>query len=98
MRMDDSLKQLGAMDGLRLIHVRKSLDASFPDHPRSVHCEPVPQFQLKNFYAQPTVFVLASREEGLLSYSAKPSPADFGLPITDRTGGSDLADLPGSRV
>jgi alpha-maltose-1-phosphate synthase len=84
-----------AMDGVRLIHVGKLVDAPFPDHPRFLHYEPVPQCQLKNFYAAAHVFVLASREEGLAVVQCQALASGLRLVCTDRTGGSDLANLPG---
>jgi glycosyltransferase involved in cell wall biosynthesis len=82
-----------AMEGVRLIHVGALLDASFPNHPRFVHHDFVPQYQLKNFYGAAHVFVLASREEGLAVVQCQALASGLPLVCTDRTGGSDLAGL-----
>jgi glycosyltransferase involved in cell wall biosynthesis len=83
------------MDGVRLIHVGALLDVPFPLDPRFIHYEPVAQWKLKSLYAAAHVFALASREDGfgLVLCQALAS----GLPVvcSDRTGGSDLARLPG---
>jgi starch synthase len=79
------------MDGVRLIHVGALLDAPFPDHSRFVHHEPVPQWQLRDFYWAAHVFVLASREEGLAFVQCQALASGIPLVCTDRTGGIDLA-------
>jgi starch synthase len=83
------------MDGVRLLHVGPLIDAPFPDHPRFVHHEAVPQWELKKFYGAAHVFALASREDvfGMVLCQALAS----GVPLvcTDRTGGPDLAALSG---
>jgi glycosyltransferase involved in cell wall biosynthesis len=93
--VDVLTEAIEAMDGVRLIHVGTLLDAPFPNHPRFVHYEPVPQEQLKNFYGAAHVFVLASREEGLAVVQCQALASGLRLVCTDRTGGSDLAGLPG---
>jgi glycosyltransferase involved in cell wall biosynthesis len=80
-----------AMEGVRLVHVGALLDAPLPNHPRFVHHEPVPQWQLKDFYAAAHVFVLASREEGLALVQCQALASGLPLVCTDRTGGSDLS-------
>ena len=85
-----------AMDGVRLIHVGPLVDAPFPNHPRFVHHEPVPQWELKRFlWSGPRVRTRVSSRRLLPWYSAKPSLAELPLVCTDRTGGSDLA-MPGT--
>jgi glycosyltransferase involved in cell wall biosynthesis len=83
------------MEGVRLIHVGALLDAAFPNHPRFVHYDSVPQWRLKNFYEAAHVFVLASREEGLAVVQCQALASGLPLVCTDRTGGADLAGLPG---
>jgi glycosyltransferase involved in cell wall biosynthesis len=80
-----------ALDGVRLIHVGALLDAPFPKHPRFVHHDPVPQWQLHTFYRAAHVFALASREEGLALVQCQALASGIPLVCTDRTGGSDLA-------
>jgi glycosyltransferase involved in cell wall biosynthesis len=48
----------------RLIHVGSIVDIPFPDHPRFVHYDPVPQWRLKEFYSAAHVFAFPSREDG----------------------------------
>ena len=86
-----SLQAIEAMEGVRLIHVGALFDAPFPNHPRFVHHDPVPQWQLKTFYGAAHVFVLASREEGLAVVQCQALASGLPLVCTDRTGGSDLA-------
>ena len=93
--VDVLTKAIEAMDGVRLIHVGALHDALFPRHPRFVHHEPVPQWQLKEFYQAAHVFVLASREEGLALVQCQALASGLLLVCTDRTGGADLARFPG---
>jgi starch synthase len=81
--------------GTRLVHVGKIDDISFPNgDDRFTHIDPVPQAELRRFYAEADAFVLASREEGLAT--VLPQALASGLPIicTERTGGADLAHTP----
>jgi len=87
-----------AMDGVQLTHVGAVVDAPFPKHPRFVHYEPVPAWELKKFYGAAHVFVLASREEGLALVQCQALASGLPLVCTDRTGGSDLASLGLSRL
>jgi glycosyltransferase involved in cell wall biosynthesis len=93
--VDVLTEALEAMEGIRLMHVGALLDAPFPNHPRFVHHEPVPQSELKNFYQRAHVFVLASREEGLAVVQCQALASGLPLVCTDHTGGSELARLPG---
>src|SRR5262249_20225840 len=77
------------------LHVGALIDASFPDHPRFVHHDPIPQWELKSFYEGAHVFALASREEGLAVVLCQALASGLPLVCTDRTGGSHLASLPG---
>jgi starch synthase len=83
------------MDGVRLIHVGALADAPFPDHPRFVHHEPIPQWELKDFYGAAHVFALASRQEGLAVVICQALASGLPIVCTDRTGGADLANFPG---
>jgi starch synthase len=83
------------MDGVRLIHVGALADAPFPDHPRFVQHEPVPQWKLKDFYGAAHVFALASRQEGLAVVLCQALASGLSIVCTDRTGGADLAYFPG---
>jgi glycosyltransferase involved in cell wall biosynthesis len=93
--VDVLTEAIEAMDSVRLIHVGALLDAPFPNSPRFIHNEPVSQWRLKDFYGAAHVFVLASREEGLAVVQCQALASGLPLVCTDRTGGSDLADLPG---
>jgi glycosyltransferase involved in cell wall biosynthesis len=89
--VDVLAEAITGMDGVRLIHVGALLDAPFPNHPRFVHYEPVPQQELKKFYRAAHVFALASREEGLAYVQCQALASGLWLVCTDRTGGADLA-------
>jgi len=78
------------MDSVRLIHVGALIDAPFPDDPRFVHHEPVPQWELKEFYAAAHVFALASREDGFATVLGQALASGLPLVCTDRTGGADF--------
>jgi glycosyltransferase involved in cell wall biosynthesis len=80
---------------VRLVHVGAVLDAPLPRSPRFEHHEPVPQTELVKFYHAADVFVLPSREDGFGYVLAQ--ALSCGLPVicTDKTGGPDLAQLPG---
>jgi glycosyltransferase involved in cell wall biosynthesis len=89
------------LDGARLLHVGALIDQPFPgDDPRFVHVEPVPQWRLKEYYAQADVFALASREEGLALVQAQALASGLALVCTERTGGADLSLSPtlGERI
>lgn len=79
------------MDSVRLIHVGALIDAPFPDDPRFVHHEPVPQWELKEFYAAAHVFALASRQDGFATVLCQALASGLPLVCTDRTGAADLA-------
>ena len=81
--------------GVQLIHVGSIVDVAFPDHPRFLHHDPVPQWKLREFYQQAHVFVLASREEGLALVQCQAVASGLRLVCSDRTGGADLAELAG---
>jgi alpha-maltose-1-phosphate synthase len=93
--VDVLTKAIQKMEGVRLIHVGALTDANFPNHLRFVHHEPVAQWKLKHFYAAADVFVLASREDGFGYVLCQALASGLRLVCTDRTGGSDLANLPG---
>lgn len=75
----------------KVLHVGTIDDVPFPDHPRFRHVDFVNQLELSGFYAQASVFVLASREEGLAVVQAQALASGLLLICTDRTGGEDLA-------
>jgi alpha-maltose-1-phosphate synthase len=83
------------MPGVRLIHVGALADAPFPNHPRFVQYEPVPQWKLKDFYGAAHVFALASRQEGLAMVLCQALASGLPIVCTDRTGGTDLANVSG---
>jgi glycosyltransferase involved in cell wall biosynthesis len=85
---------------VRLVHVGGIGDAPFPNHDRIAHFDPVPQWQLKDFYARAHGFVIASREEGLALVQAQALATGLPIVCTDRTGGADLGHTPalGERI
>src|SRR5262249_22979893 len=86
---------LDKLEGVRLVHVGALIDAPFPHHPRFVHHEPVAQSELSAFYGAAHVFVLASREDGFGMVLSQALASGLPLVCTNRTGGPDLARLPG---
>jgi alpha-maltose-1-phosphate synthase len=82
------------MSGVRLVHVGHFLDAPFPDHPRFVHVDSVPQDRLQDYYKAAHVFGLASREDGFGFVLCQSLASGLPVVCTDRTGGPDLAQLP----
>jgi glycosyltransferase involved in cell wall biosynthesis len=78
------------LEGVRLLHVGAVVDAPLPEDPGFTHVDAVPQSQLREYYAQAHVFVLASREEGLALVQAQALACGLPLVCTDRTGGEDL--------
>lgn len=92
--VDVLVEAVRSLDGVRLLHVGSIVDLPFPEGPCFEHVDPVPQWQLKEFYARAHVFALASREEGLALVQAQALASGLLLVCTSRTGGSDLALSP----
>lgn len=84
-----------AIDSIRLVHVGALSDVPFPDDRRFIHHESVPQRELKEFYGTAQVFVLPSREDGFGVVLSQALSSGLSVVCTDRTGGPDLARLPG---
>ncbi|MEM6479642.1 MAG: glycosyltransferase family 4 protein [Pseudomonadota bacterium] len=90
--VDVLIEAVRALPEAHLTHVGGLVDQPFPEGDRQfTHVGIVPQWELKNHYAQADMMVLASREEGLAL--VQPQAIASGLPLicTDRTGGADLA-------
>jgi len=81
------------MRGVRLRHVGAIGDAPLPASPDFEHVDPVPQWRLREHYAQAHLFVLASRQEGLSLVQAQALACGLPLVCTDRTGGEDVRDV-----
>jgi glycosyltransferase involved in cell wall biosynthesis len=81
------------MEGIRLMHVGAIGDAPLPNGALFVHHDPVPQWRLKEFYGQASVFVQASRQEGLSLVQAQALACGLPVVCTDRTGGEDLREF-----
>jgi alpha-maltose-1-phosphate synthase len=90
--LTSSIKRL---PGLRLVHVGALSDAPFPTDPEFVHYDYVPQRKLVDFYRMAHVFVLPSREDGFGVVLSQALSCGLQVVCTDRTGGPDLAKLPG---
>lgn len=93
--VDVLARAIAAMPRVRLIHVGALSDAPFPADFRFVHHDHVPQQQLPAFYSTAHVFVLPSREDGFGVVLSQALSCGLQVVCTDRTGGPDLAALPG---
>jgi glycosyltransferase involved in cell wall biosynthesis len=76
----------------RLIHVGSPSDCPYPLSNRFLHFDSVPQWKLREYYAQAHVFVLASREEGFGMVLSQALACGLTLVATHRTGGRDLLE------
>ena len=90
----DVLIKAMEMTSAPLVHVGALVDVPFPDHPRFIHYDPVPQWELERFYRMAPVFVLASRQDGFGMVLLQALASGLLVVCTDRTGGADLARLP----
>jgi glycosyltransferase involved in cell wall biosynthesis len=88
-------KAIQKIDGIQLIHVGSLGDVPFPSDSRFVHHGPVAQWRLKSFYQAADVFVLASRQDGFGMVLSQALATGLPVVCTDRTGGPDLARVPG---
>jgi alpha-maltose-1-phosphate synthase len=90
------LEAMARTPEVRLVHVGSiGRDLAFPtDDPRFVHIDPVPQTELRRFYANAGAFVLASREDGFGVVLTQALASGLPVICTDRTGGADLAHTP----
>jgi glycosyltransferase involved in cell wall biosynthesis len=81
------------LDGVNLLHVGAVGDAPLPDAPGFTHVDPVPQWRLREYYAQAHLFMLASRQDGFGMVLSQALASGLPLVCTDRTGGEDLQRL-----
>jgi glycosyltransferase involved in cell wall biosynthesis len=94
---DQLLAAWRLLPGVRLLHVGAVGDLALPSDPGFLHVDPVPQWQLSNFYAQAHVFALPSREEGLAVVQAQALASGLHLVCSGFSGGEDYSGLfPGS--
>jgi alpha-maltose-1-phosphate synthase len=93
--VDVLAQAIATMPGVRLVHVGTLSDAPFPADSRFVHHGHVPQQQLPAYYSKAHVFVLPSREDGFGVVLSQALSSGLQVVCTDRTGGPDLAALPG---
>jgi starch synthase len=93
--VDVLAEAISSMEGVRLIHVGALSDAPFPRAPQFIHHDHVAQRELTEFYANAHVFVLPSREDGFGVVLSQALSSGLKIVCTDRTGGPDLAKLPG---
>jgi len=93
--VDVLAEAIKAMEGVRLIHVGALSDAPFPSDPQFIHHDHVAQRELTEFYRAADVFVLPSREDGFGVVLSQALSSGLKIVCTDRTGGPDLAKLPG---
>ena len=93
--VDILTEAIRSMPNVRLVHVGALADAPFPDEVRFIHHEPVLQQKLTDYYATAHVCVLPSREDGFGVVLSQALASGLRVVCTDRTGGPDLARLPG---
>lgn len=93
--VDILTKAIQSMANATLLHVGAIADAPFPDDARFVHHDPVPQQKLTDYYASAHVCVLPSREDGFGVVLSQALSSGLRVVCTDRTGGPDLANIPG---
>ena len=91
--VDVLFRAIQPLDSVHLIHVGTLSDVPFPDDPRFVHHEPVPQWKLKDFYQSAHVFALPSREDGFGLVLSQALASGLRIVCTNRTGGPDLVGL-----
>jgi glycosyltransferase involved in cell wall biosynthesis len=89
--VDILVKAIRDIGSVILVHVGPLVDAPFPRDRNLVHYEPVPQWELKAFYAAAHVFVLPSREDGFGMVLSQALASGLLVVCTDRTGGPVLA-------
>jgi glycosyltransferase involved in cell wall biosynthesis len=79
---------------IKLLHVGALGDAEFPTtDPQFCHVDPVDQHQLPAYYQRATVFVLASRQDGLALVLLQALACGIPVVCTTRTGGADLTEF-----
>ena len=79
-----------------MTHVGAIGDLRFPEISGSfAHRGPVAQSALRHFYEAADLFVLASREDGFGMVLSQALASGLPVVCTDRTGGGDLAAMPG---
>lgn len=78
---------------LELHHVGPVGDLALPTVPGFTHHAPVPQAELTRFYAEATVSVLPSRQDGFGMVLCQSLAAGVPIVASTRTGGPDLAGL-----
>lgn len=93
----DLLEQaVNSVEGVRLTHVGALGDLRFPKRSeRFSHHGPVAQAELRYFYQAADLFVLASREDGFGVVLSQALASGLPVVCTNRTGGADLARMPG---
>jgi alpha-maltose-1-phosphate synthase len=93
--VDILVEAIMPMTKVRLLHVGALGDAPFPNNPKFIHKDHVPQHLLIESYADAHVCVLPSREDGFGVVLLQALASGLQVVCTDRTGGPDLARLPG---
>lgn len=81
------------IENVRLLHIGSLGDVILPKDINFEHHEPVPQWELVNYYSQANLFVMPSRQEGLSLVLVQALACGLPIVCTTRTGGQDLKEI-----
>jgi glycosyltransferase involved in cell wall biosynthesis len=89
--VDVLVEAIRRLDNVKLLHVGSIVDAPFPvGDSRFEHIDPVPQWQLKDYYSRAHVFVLPSRQDGFGMVMSQALASGLPVVSSTMTGGPDL--------
>lgn len=74
----------------KIIHIGSDGDTPYPKSSNFTHIDPVPEYELINYYRKAKVFILLSKDEGLALVQAQAITCGLPLVISTNTGGHDF--------